>query len=402
VYASLNITSAVDKIPQVLKLPTLDDIMRPYLHFPKTIQTALLRVETHPTFRALTKASHKVLKALVTRASETNGEREIWARLERVSEEAGCSPKTVQRAMRLFRDLLWVLPTTEGRSEHGVYCTKRYVFSKSFCDLVHLPTKIQKDKPESQVAIRAGVTGNSKLDTTWTEMSDGAVYVDLSLKEDQRKILFQRAQNHTPIQLPEELKIMADETSILETGICALRGLAHDAGYKLEDIYAVAKSQLAKLGIKAGRAYRYVQAIILNPRRTNFAAKVAQVKRLEAAQRATSRSQQYANQRYVTKGGGTTVTLFDGTAEIVTRDTITNIAGAQLHDIYEQIERGQLVRSDQASQPDIDSVPGKTKNPAGTRFSAAMAAVKAMLCIAPGSAGTKAKPVELSEQNTLP
>ncbi|MET3134789.1 hypothetical protein AAKU55_005091 [Oxalobacteraceae bacterium GrIS 1.11] len=321
---------------------TLDEVVQPYLHLPKTVQTALLRVETHPTFRSLTKSTLKVLKALVTRASATNGATAIRARLDTVAMQADVSAKTAQRALRTFDTLGWVKAATEGRSEYGVFCSKRYVFSAKFCELVHLPTK---DKPLREYARE-------------TEMSDGAVNVDLSFKKDQQEISLQkRLQNPhpTPIQLPEALRKMASETGMLDTGVAKLRGIAHAQGYRLEDVYTVARKRLTEIGANAGRCYRYLLAAILNPRQTDFAGKAAQVERLQAQTDAKANDDagwlQYRFKTYQA-GPGRTVTLLADHA--VVHDNARPIKIIPLRDmglVVNDIEDGVLTEIERAMPP---------------------------------------------------
>ncbi|MET3135134.1 hypothetical protein AAKU55_005437 [Oxalobacteraceae bacterium GrIS 1.11] len=292
---------------------TLDDVVRPYLHLPKTVQTALLRVETHPTFRLLTKSALMVLKALVTRASARNRTTAIRARIATVSIEADVSTKTTQRAMRTFEELGWLKAATEGRSKYGVFCSRRYVFSAEFCALVHLPTKA---KPLHALPSE-------------TTMSDRAIYIDLSFKEDLQEISLQkRLQNPTPIQLPDALRKMASETGILDTGIAKLRGIAHQAGHKLEDVYTVAKKRLTEIGASAGRCYRYVLAVILNPKRTDFAGKAAQIERMGALQNAQTGAatgvQKYQFKSFQAGPGRTVMVLADH-AEVLENGALIKI-----------------------------------------------------------------------------
>lgn len=304
--------------------------MRPYRHLPSVIQTALLRLETHPTFRSVTKSALKVLKALVTRASSTNGEALIRARLETVAFQANVSTKTTQRALHTFGELGWVMAASEGRSEYGVFTSKRYVFSPQFCALVHLPTT---DKPAAALAQE-------------TEMSDGAIYVDLNFKKDHREILLQnRLQNPeaNPITLPAALHPII-ELGVKDTGVCKLRGMAHAAGHDLVDIFTVAKKRLSDLKASGGRVYCYLAALIAKP--SDYAARAAQIERsgvVEAVKSyAKARSVQYAHKRF-TAGPGIIVRIFDGIAEVIRNGMPAgSIAGRDMERVYDDIDSGKL------------------------------------------------------------
>lgn len=310
---------------------TLDDIVRPYTHLPKTVQTALLRVETHPTLRVLTRSTHKVLKALVTRVSAIDGTTPIKARMDTVAMQAGVSTKTTQRAIKMLDELGWMKAVSDGRSQWGVYCSKKYAFSADFCALLHLPTKA------NPLPSRTDETG----------MSDGGIH-DLSFKKDQREISLQnRQQNQTPIQLPETLQTMARETGIKETGIAKLRGIAHSLGHKLEDVYIVAKKHLAVIGQNSARAFCYVQAMLTNPKKTDFATKAAQLQRMNAAEDAKASTveawSKYRNKTYAA-GPGRTVTILHDCAHVYVENVLsTLIAWRDIGQVINDIENGKLV-----------------------------------------------------------
>lgn len=309
---------------------TLDDIVRPYKHLPKVVQTALLRVETHPTFRALTKSAIKVLKALVTRANAKNALVPIKARVDTVALQADVSTKTAQRAIRTFDQIGWVKAASDGRSEYGVYCAKRYVFSEDLCSLLMLPTA---SKP-------------TPIEQAETQMSDGGIH-DLSFKKDQREISLQnRQENHTGIELPATLQAMAQETGIKDTGIAKLRGMAHRLGHKLEDVYLVAKKHLAVIGQNSARAYCYVQAMLANPKRTDFAAKAAQLARMNAAAEAMAKTVD-AWRKYLHKtfsaGPGRTVRILHDCAHVYQDgELVTLIAKRDIDQVINDIEDGKL------------------------------------------------------------
>jgi hypothetical protein len=46
-----------------MHIPTIEEVIQPYTHLPKTIQQAILRIETHPSFSVLTKASRASIAA---------------------------------------------------------------------------------------------------------------------------------------------------------------------------------------------------------------------------------------------------------------------------------------------------------------------------------------------------
>lgn len=307
---------------------TLDDVARPYLHLPTAVQTALMRVETHPTFRALTKGTLRVLKAMVSRASAANGSSIIKAKVSKLAEEAGVHYKTAQRALHTFREFKWVLDATEGRSEYGVYESKRYVFTPALCELIHLPTK---GKPNASAAQE-------------TEMSDGAIYVDLSLKKDLREISIKNREGQPPT-LPAVVSNIPEETGMLETGVCKLLGVAREAGYKLEDVYLVAKPYLAKIGANAARSFRYLYAMLTNPKKVDYAGKAAQERRKEEpdpVRQLADIARACRFKRYAHVSNGMCVRFFDGTAE-VTRDRNCELyAGEQMRGLYKGIANGNL------------------------------------------------------------
>jgi hypothetical protein len=307
-------------------VPTIEDVLQPYCSYPKAIQQAILRVESHPSFSILTKAAKKVVKSLLTRANQHNAEVPIKARLDLVADSAEVSYKTVQRTMSLLKTIGWITTISEGRTEWGVYTSMHYRFSSDFCCLVNLPTKNKFPEDLAQE----------------TKMSDGAVYVDLSFKEDQRKISIKN-QNTKPITLPDALREI-ETFGIKESGICKLRGIAYSAGYQLEHIWIVAKERCQNSGIQGGRLYRYLLAMILKT--SDYAGRAAQVGRIEttnAEQKdVTTKKISYRYKTFV--GQGVKVRVFDGVAEVSTLNGhIKTIVGRSLLQIYADIENGKLI-----------------------------------------------------------
>lgn len=309
---------------------TLDDVLGPYRGYPKAIQQAILLAHTHPAFLVLTRGTRKVLCALLTRASKDNGMRGMKARVDRLAEEASVSTKTVQRALGALRELGWLaLPDDEGRSEYGVFCSRSYHFTASLCELVRLPC-----------------TGQTSAEVTQeTKMSDGAVYVDLTFKEDQRKISIEKSKGK-PVDLPKELQDAAKEFCIKDTGIALLRGLAHREGHRLESIVAVARAYLRKSGATGHRAFRYLQAMASRPvQLVDYASRAAQAVRL-AGESAVRESVQAMEARCRYKQflgpGGVRVRVFDGTAEVFSNNRYKTVAGKDMEQIFARIRTGWL------------------------------------------------------------
>jgi hypothetical protein len=311
--------------------PTVEDILKPYCQYPTIIQQAILLVETNPRFIGLTRSMKAVLKALLTRASQTNGASPIKARLDTVALQAQVSTKTVERTVKSLRSAGWMIAVTEGRSAWGVFESKRYQFSNELCQFVGLPVK----------------DGKTFLPRE-TSLSDGAVYVDLTFKKDHSEILFKnRTANpeQHPITLPSELTAIV-EAGVSEKAVCKLRGMATAKGHQLADIFTVAKTQLIKTKAigSNNRIYRYLAAMIAKP--SDYASRAAQIERNSVlATKATAtmnRQAKYANKRFIL-GNGTVVRIFEGMAEVLKdRQWVATIVGRDMETVYNDIENGKL------------------------------------------------------------
>ncbi|MEO6351923.1 MAG: hypothetical protein ABIO19_03760 [Burkholderiaceae bacterium] len=312
--------------------PTIEDIIKPYQQYPKTIQLAILLVDTNPRFLGLTRSMKAVLKALLTRACKNNGATPIKARLDIVAMQADVSAKTVQRTIATLRSAGWLKQVSDGRSAWGLFTYRCYRFSADLCAIVGLPTR-EKTAPVSDGE---------------TKMSDGAVYVDLTFRKDQQEILFQnRIQNPeaNPITLPPELQPII-ELGVKDTGVCKLRGMAHAKGHKLSDIYLVAKKRLTELKASGNRVYRYLAAMIANPKATDYTTRARQAERnsidTEAVEQIRDRRALYANKRFAA-GPGKIVKIFDGIAEVSQDGAWAyNIAGRDMNAVYDAVEKGTL------------------------------------------------------------
>ena len=308
--------------------PTVEDILKPYKHHPTIIQQAVLLVETNPRFLGLTRSMKSVLKALLTRANQVNGTTPIRARLDTVALQAEVSAKTVERTVKALRSAGWMDATTEGRSEWGVFESKRYQFSDELCRFVGLPTKAHPVRE--------------------TILSDGAVYVELTFKKDHSEILLKKRTENpeaNPITLPPELETIV-EAGATPKAVCKLRKMASDNGHKLADIFTVAKEQLVKtkaIGSK-NRIYRYLAAMITKT--SDYAGRAAQIERggvLAKDLKVTSHMRaKYAYKRFML-GNGTIVRTFEDRAEVI-RDGnfIADIIGAQMETVYRDIASGKL------------------------------------------------------------
>lgn len=175
-------------------------------------------------------------------------------------------------------------------------------------------------------------------------MTDGPIEVDLSFKKDQREISIQN-RGENPIVLPEDVRDISVETGIKDTGVCKLLGIANKAGHKLADVYEVAKPHLLAAEATAGRAFRYLLAMLLNPKPADYASRAAQMQRqagaIASAKAARTTAERCRYKRYRATNGAV-VRIFDGTAE-VTRDSRSQILGGQqMLAVYADIDSGKL------------------------------------------------------------
>lgn len=308
--------------------PKFDEVVNPYLHYPTVIQHALIRVETHPTFRALTKSTLLVLKYIVSRASSLNGEAIIRARVDRLAEEAAVCCKTVQRALKILDQCAWVarVGPERARSEWGVYESERYRLSPELCRLLELPS------------------GN--ISAQRTGMSDGPIY-DLNYKKELQEISIKN-RGAKPITLPDELTDMPAETGIQPSGVCKLMGIASKAGHQLAHVYTVAKQYLVNKGLKGARAFCYLQTMLANPKPTDYAARAGQINRLTRPESVTedplvliARECRHKRYRHVSKPG-VVVQFFDGVCVVHSGQQQETFAGPQLQGFYRGIANGNL------------------------------------------------------------
>jgi hypothetical protein len=246
---------------------TLEDLYQQYRKQPIVIRDAIMRTNSHPTIiNSVTRSTLRVLTRLVSRADKTDGTAPLRAKIDNLAIEAECDPKTVRRAISALVELGWLaLPDMVVRNEYGVFSTRTYQFTERFCTLVCLP------RPSVEPASSS---------PTGTEMSTGANKVDLSFKNDQRTIEREtRKAKSQPVELTPVLDQAAEEFAMNRTGVAQLRGLAHRAGYALEDIIAVGRAYLQKAKATKNRAHGYLRAMIA--RKSDYAARAAQLRRGE-------------------------------------------------------------------------------------------------------------------------
>jgi hypothetical protein len=237
--------------------PTLEEVMQPYLGCKKTIQQAILRVETHPSFRDLTKTGKRVLKQLVTRMSESNGSKPIKANIQNVADEAGAGYRTVQRVLVSLNEFGWIAKVTNNvtgeRAKFGGFKSLEYRFSQAFCHLVKIPYSVEESTIEAE---------DTFIEPSTPNLADRCLLesFNLSLKEDQQEIS-KKNKGTKPITLPTALMDIA-KFDVKLSLICKLRGYAHNRGYKLEHVWECARKAIIDLGATGFRVYRYLQNMI--------------------------------------------------------------------------------------------------------------------------------------------
>ncbi len=302
--------------------PSITDLIEPYQNCPKTIQKAIALVHTQPRFLGLTRHQKAVVASLVSRCNQRSGLIPIRARLDRVADQVEVSTKTVQRTLTVLREAGWMQQVSDGRSEMGCFTFRHYQFSPEFCDLVELP-HAEKKPPEASV-------------------SDGSIEVELTFEDQRRKISKEKRQGK-PVDLPPALQEITTY-GIKDTGVAKLRGIAHAAGHRLEDVWQVAKERIEAIGATAGRLYRYLQAMI--GKVSDYAARASQIERVATqvveVTQTLARRLKHAHKRF-SAGPGTIVKIYDGIAEVI-RDGkwVANIAGLGMETVYDDIERGKL------------------------------------------------------------
>jgi hypothetical protein len=315
-----------------MRAQTLDEVVSPYLHYPTAIQTALMRLESHPTFRLLPRSTIPVLKALITRASSTCGDLPFRAKVSNVAAEADVSDKTVQRVLRACEDLGWITCLGVCRKKFGEFAARWYRFSRAFCTLVLLPIESQ-DPPEPR-------TDEGRQ----SELSDRSILeIDLSFKKEIREISIKH-RGDKPIELPDAVKHLPEQTGIKATGVCKLLGIAKKAGHQLADVYTIAKPYLERAGAMRSRAFSYLWAMLTNPKQVDYAARAAQLNRAAGNPELVTIARACRFKRYVHPTKGLRFRIYDGMAEVTGRDgTMTTYTGPQMEGIYKGIAAGNLV-----------------------------------------------------------
>lgn len=248
--------------------PTLEEVMKPYIGCKKTIQQAILRVETHPSFRDLTKTGKRVLKQLVTRMSESDGLTPIKANIQTIADEAEAGYRTVQRVLAQLNEFGWITKlsnnVTGERAKFGLFKTVKYRFSPEFCKLVAIPCE---QKPDDVSASAPKMADRCLLES-----------FDLSFTRDQQEIR-KKNQGEKPITLPSELMDIAKFDVSLPL-ICKLRGYARERGFKLEHVWDCARAAIVTLQAKGFRVYRYLQTMI--GKEVDYASRAGQLGRIMA------------------------------------------------------------------------------------------------------------------------
>lgn len=313
------------------------------------IQQALLMVESHPSLTwVLTRATRRVLKALVTRCSKDDGCAPIHARASNVAKEAACDTRTVTRALAALNELGYVEKIGDGRDDNGKYKFLDLKLTPLLAKLLRLPAEGEK--------------------VHRTKMSDGP-YIGFNqsfFKEDYPGIPDEKIDTPKPtpapskapassstsatveadIVLPPELDPLPQEFEISRKGIANLRGQAHRAGYNLAHIVACARQRMTELGAKSGRAFRYLEKMI-GKSNADYAGRASQAGRVAANSdfeaRAITAAKKHVGKAYVAPDGVLLRFRADGKVEMLDGGTILGFLPTdQIEKMVQRIEAGEL------------------------------------------------------------
>jgi hypothetical protein len=333
-----NFCDALIGVALTTHIPSLSGLIEPFEHYPKVIRQAILLVESHPSITLiLTRATRRVLRALVARCDRLNGSKPFEAPFDCLAEESSTSTKTVQRALKALAKLGWVEQVGDGRDDHGSYAIRAFRLLPGLCELLRLPS--------SQILPRK------------TKLSDG-LYVNLEFKKDHPEIQEKEQKPQGPVELPAELASLPDELEISPAGIAKLRGQAHRAGYNLAHIVACARERMRKLGVSKHRAYAYLESMIAKPN-VDYAARAAPEGRIahQAAMedRAAAAAKKHAGRAYIGPDGYTHRFRADGRVEILDGGIMLGFLPMdQVEDLAARAEAGELAIPGAPSMPTPD------------------------------------------------
>jgi len=336
-------------------ITTISELIEPFAHYPKAVQQAILLVDSHPSISLiLTRATSRVLKSIVSRCNKEDGCAPVYARAPNLAKEADCDARTVTRALKALSELGWIEKLGDGRDDGGKYRHLEVRLTETLAKLLRLPV-------EGKRAHR-------------TEMSDGPYigFYQSVFTEDYPGTSEQKPQpqnptppaaatgERPPISLPPELSAAGEQLDISPKGIAKLRGEACRAGYNLAHIVTCARQYLLNVGIKNGRAFRYLQKMIAQPS-VDYAARAEQAGR-EAVQgdlegRVTAVAQKLAGRAYRERDGHTYRFRADGRVEILNGGTFLGFLPMdQVEDVAKRLEAA-IAKGSQA-QP---AAPGPSK-----------------------------------------
>lgn len=255
-----------------MHIPTIEEVIQPYTHLPKIIQQAILRIETHPSFSVLTKASRAVLRQIITRADKMNAYVPVKANLDRLAQESGCHYRTVQRALSCLYQAGFVTRITDGRGEFGLWSSNQFRISRQLAAIAGL-----KYLEEGE-----GATADSP-----DPVNEIEAFYEKSIEVDRREIS-DKNRNKIAISLPDGL-LEIEGHGLNKYGICRLRGHACNRGHDLLNVWLAAKDYVVSKKIQGGRLYKYLIAMIV--KNVDYKARALQASRIDATTKAGSASQ---------------------------------------------------------------------------------------------------------------
>jgi hypothetical protein len=146
----------------------------------------------------------------------------------------------------------------------GSFCFRKFIVSKELREMMGLPTDENLNLPNSiGLELSTKSVDNLIKPTKNTKMSNGlyGVKKNLFLKEAFLK-KDEKPKLSTERGIPSELIEMQKLLELDKGGICKLMTFCKAGNMRLQDVWKYIKQRILKAGIKAGRAFRYLEKLI--------------------------------------------------------------------------------------------------------------------------------------------
>lgn len=309
-----------------------------YQAYPDFVRPFLVSLENHPVFQNnFTHWSKSVAIDILARIRINDASAPILLRMSNVARAIGVCTKTVQRVVNHLKELGWITQEGDGRDDMGCFSFRKFIVSKEVREMMGICAKdLSTDFMDKSIENNNLSTKNIKMSNGLYGVNKNLLLKEAFLKKDKKPKL------STKRGIPGDLIEMQEILELDKGGVCTLMTLCKARKKRLQDVWEYMKQRILDAGVKAGRAFRYIEKLISSydvwQKVSDWQEKIFPKDKVLKE----DDNRRYWHKRFRHEKGFI-VKTYDGIAEVISsRDNVRTVAGEGMEQIYRDIKLGIL------------------------------------------------------------